>query len=62
MELVFFRLHLVLHIYAARFDMIGTAQIFLESKQALSNEENVQNSTMLLFLAILRDLKLQICY
>jgi len=34
-QLVFFRLHLVLHACAARFDVTGTAQNFLESKQAL---------------------------
>ena len=35
MQLVFFYLHLVLHACAARFDVTGTAQNFLESKQAL---------------------------
>ena len=35
MQLVFFRLYLVLHTCAARFDVTGTAQNFLESKEAL---------------------------
>ena len=35
MQLVFFRLYLVLHACAARFDVTGTAQNFLESKPAL---------------------------
>ena len=34
MQLFFFRLHLVLHACAARFDVTRTAQNFLESKQA----------------------------
>ena len=36
MQLVFFRLHLVLHACAARFDVTGAAQNFLESKRGLS--------------------------
>ena len=35
MQLVFFRLYLVLHACAARFDVMGTTQNLLESKHAL---------------------------
>jgi len=34
-QLIFFRLYLVLHAYAARFDVTDTAQNFLESKHSL---------------------------
>ena len=37
-QLVFFRLYLVLHTYAARFDVMYTVQTFLETKQALSRD------------------------
>ena len=36
MQLIFFRLHLVLHACVARFDVTGTAQKFLESKRGLT--------------------------
>ena len=37
MQLVFFRLHLVLHAYAAKFDVMVTTQNFLGTKQALNS-------------------------
>ena len=54
MQLVFFRLHLVLHTCAARFDVTDTAQNFLESKQALSSHPNSPKSVQYLSHRILR--------